>query len=127
MAINCVFANNAYDIEHDVNFNNEMSKLGFKFDGNSGIGDRQICHYKLNNSDEWDKYNITGFLIFADDKELKEDVNSSDYRPYEINNISGYISENNMSFITQMDNGHYIKYYVDNIQDLNVLVKDYWN
>lgn len=41
ITMNSAYANDAYDIEHDNNFNNEMEKLGLKFDGNSGIGDRQ--------------------------------------------------------------------------------------
>lgn len=87
----------------------------------------KICPYKLKNSDDWDKYNMTGFLIFTGNEDLKEDINSSEYASYEVNNVSGYISKNNMSFITQIDNGYYMEYRVNHMEDLDIIVKDYWN
>lgn len=126
ITLNSVSANSAYDIEHDKNFNNEMNKLGFKFEEKVGSDSCPSFSYKISNSDDWDKYNMTGFFVLTGDAYLKDQVHSDNYRPYEVNNVSGYINQHNKSFITQMSNGHYIEYYVDNVQNLDVIVKDYW-
>ena len=127
IGVNSSMASDAYDIEHDTNFNNEMDKIGFKFDKKVGSDNFPSFSYKLKNPDDLIKYNMTGFLIFTGDAYLNQDAHSDKYRSYEINNVSGYINEHNKSFITQMDNGHYIEYYADNLQNLSLVVKDYWN